>query len=209
MVLRVVTYHPGRNEDLGIPAAKLEIKDKGPLNIKFDDQEADAEGFITLQFDYDDSVGSTLHPQFKIEVPEAARSMLAAETGNAEPLSLPEKWTTGHGKRGASVALDAHPDNSKALPLYVGLPIVFTLSYTDFHPSGIRNPTALPGPNPGREGLRRGYYRLHALAQRRGLHARQGRGCRFQIAGLGRRRPPPPQRRPAHGTPPPSRNAPS
>lgn len=144
--VRVKIFYPPAREMIAVPGVQVKARHSRLLWDK--DLSAsgttDANGDVALEITYEADEVESLNPYFEITIPESARKIPANEPAKRQ-ITLPEDWETRHAsKRRLGKRLLDYTDPADPLVIYVGLAATLRLSWTDFDPSGVRNPTAIP-----------------------------------------------------------------
>ncbi|RIK48776.1 MAG: hypothetical protein DCC57_13150, partial [Chloroflexi bacterium] len=144
--VRVVTFDPAQEKEIPVPNATMLVEHDGWFynpNLSSGKDKTGADGSATVAITFAEDEENSLNPFFTLELAEADRKLPAGAPADKQ-ISLPDEWVTQHDVKRRLPRITEHTDPNKVLELVYGLPAALRVSYTDFHPSGLRNPLALP-----------------------------------------------------------------
>lgn len=144
--VEVVTFDPAQGKLIPVPNAKLLVEDDGWFydpNISSGDDAMGADGSAEIDVTFDESDENSINPYFTITIPDADRDVPAGAAADKQ-FKLPDEWVTQHEHQRRVPRISDHTDPNNPLKIYVGVHGQLRVAYTDFHPSGKRNPLALP-----------------------------------------------------------------
>ncbi len=144
--VKVFTVDTRRGEMIPVPNATLLCEHERFLwdpDISSGNDVTDADGLASVELTYDEDDADNLNPYFTITLPEANR-IIPASAPATEQFTLPDKWETRHYVRRRLGGILNYTNIDAPLEIYIGLSGRLQLSYTDFDPSNIRNPIAIP-----------------------------------------------------------------
>ncbi|CAM2065244.1 hypothetical protein SCOR_07685 [Sulfidibacter corallicola] len=142
--LIIVTFDPSAGERIPVPQARVRVFHDGSFGnpeISGGAHTTDAQGLVTVPITHEEGGEGDLIPYFEIELDEADRSL---GTQRGADLVLPAIWATTHHYGDPVPLIAEHADPANPFVIHIGLEAELRLSYADFHPSGLRNPMALP-----------------------------------------------------------------
>ncbi len=144
--VRVVTLDPATGTLIPVPNAALRCKNSEWLwdgDLSDGSHTSDADGRAAVVLSFEEGNEAKLNPYFVISIPDGSRQVPAGAPA-ARRVSLPDSWETRHAEKRRIRRLDDYADPARPLELLVGLPAHLRLAYSDFDPSGVHNPLALP-----------------------------------------------------------------
>ena len=144
--VRVMMFDPAQEKEIPVPDAKLLVEHDGWFynpNLSSGNDKTGADGAADFDITFKDTEENSLNPFFTFELASNKRKLPAGAPA-ARQISLPDEWVTQHDDKRRIPRITEHTDPNNVLLLYYGLPGALHVSYTDFHPSGLRNPVALP-----------------------------------------------------------------
>ncbi|MBI3953187.1 MAG: NHL repeat-containing protein [Chloroflexi bacterium] len=144
--VKVLTFDPLQGRMVPVPNARLKCEDSGWLwdpDLSTGTPTTDPNGLAQVEIGFDDTKEGSLNPFFTITIPAVDRKVPAGAPADRQ-LTLPEEWVTRHYVNRRIPRITEHSDPNNPLQLVVGLHSNLRVSYTDFDPSGKRNPVALP-----------------------------------------------------------------
>jgi DNA-binding beta-propeller fold protein YncE len=145
--VRVLTFDPAQGEMIPVPGATLLCEDSGFLwdpDLSRGTPVTDGDGRAQVELRFDETEEESLNPFFTITIPAASRAVPAGAPAGRQ-IQLPDEWVTRHYVNRRIPRISSFTDPSSPLELFVGLPAHLRIAYSDYDPSAVRNPFALPG----------------------------------------------------------------
>ena len=144
--VRVVTFDPAEEKEIPVPDAKLLVEDDGWFynpDLSSGSDTTGADGTAAFDITFKETEENSLNPFFTFNLAANKRKLPPGAPADRQ-VALPDEWVTQHDAKRRIPRITEHTDPNNVLQLYYGLPGALYVSYTDFHPSGLRNPIALP-----------------------------------------------------------------